>query len=94
MAWCLVKAQGLLYLFTFYIELTWSLSALYDLDCMVDVLMGFHRSTSSTPNTKFNPHLAPCDIWAFAIMKGELRGKKFGSDQRSAGRFLEVGGAL
>jgi hypothetical protein len=30
-----------------------------DLDCMADVLMGFHRSTYSKPNTKFNSDLAP-----------------------------------
>jgi hypothetical protein len=27
-----------------------------DLDCMADVLMGFHRSTFSKPNTGFNSH--------------------------------------
>jgi hypothetical protein len=36
----------------------------------------------------------PCDIWALQTMKRELRGKKFLSDQRSAARFREVGGAL
>jgi hypothetical protein len=25
-----------------------------DLDCMADVLMGFHQSTFSKPNTEFN----------------------------------------
>jgi hypothetical protein len=35
-----------------------------------------------------------CDFWAFPTMKRELRGKKFRSDQRSAARFREVGGAL
>jgi hypothetical protein len=30
-----------------------------DLDCMADVLMGFHRSTSSKPNTEFNSDVAP-----------------------------------
>jgi hypothetical protein len=34
------------------------------------------------------------DFWAFPTTKRELRGKKFGSDQRSAARFREVGGAL
>jgi hypothetical protein len=43
-----------------------------DLDCMVDVLMGFHRSTFSKPSTKFNSDLAPCDFWAFPTMKREL----------------------
>jgi hypothetical protein len=33
-----------------------------DLDCMADVLMGFHRSTFSNPNTEFNSDLAPCDF--------------------------------
>jgi hypothetical protein len=65
-----------------------------DLDCMADVLMGFHRSTFSKPNTEFNSDTAPCDFWAFPTMKRELRGKKFRSDQRSAARFREVGGAL
>jgi hypothetical protein len=32
-----------------------------DLDCMADVLMGFHRSTFSKPNAEFNSDLAPCD---------------------------------
>jgi hypothetical protein len=31
---------------------------------------------------------------AFPAMKMELRGKKFRSDQRSAARFREMGGAL
>jgi hypothetical protein len=31
-----------------------------DLDCMADVLMGFHRSTFSKPNTEFNSDLALC----------------------------------
>jgi hypothetical protein len=42
----------------------------------------------------FSPDLAPCDFWAFPTMKRELRGNKFRSDQRSAARFREVGGAL
>jgi hypothetical protein len=38
---------------------------------------------------------APCDFWVSPTMKRELRGKKkFRSDQRSAARFREVGGAL
>jgi hypothetical protein len=65
-----------------------------DLKCMGDVLMGFHRSTFFKPNTEFNSDLAPCDFWAFPAMKSELRGRKFRSDQRSAARFREVGGAL
>jgi hypothetical protein len=64
------------------------------LDFMADVLMGFHRSTFSNPNTEFNSHLASCDLWAFPTMKRELRGKKFPSDQRSAARFPEVDGAV
>jgi hypothetical protein len=65
-----------------------------DLDCMADVLMAFHRSTFSKPKTEFNSDLAPCDFWAFVTIKRELRGKTFRSDQRSAARFREVGGAL
>jgi hypothetical protein len=56
--------------------------------------MEIHRSTFSKPNTEFNSDLAPCDFWAFPTMKGELRGKKFRSDQQCAARFREVGGAL
>jgi hypothetical protein len=63
-------------------------------NCMVDVLMGFYRSTFSKPKTEFNSYLVPCDFWAFPTMKRELQGKKFRSDQRSAARFREVGGAL
>jgi hypothetical protein len=65
-----------------------------DLDCISDVLMVFHRSTFSKPNTEFNSDLAPCDFWAFTTTKRELRGKRSRSDQRSAARFREVGGAL
>jgi hypothetical protein len=65
-----------------------------DLDRMADVLMGFHLSTSSNPNTEFNSYFAPCDFWTFPTMKRELRDKKFRSDQRSATRFREVGGSL
>jgi hypothetical protein len=65
-----------------------------DLDCMADVLMEFRRSTFSKPNTEFSPDLAPCDFWAFPTMKRELGGNKFRSDERSAARFREVGGAL
>jgi hypothetical protein len=64
------------------------------LDCMADVLVGFHRSTFSKPNTEFNSYLTPCDFWAFPSIKRELSGKKFRSDQRSAARFREVSGAL
>jgi hypothetical protein len=65
-----------------------------DLDCMADVLMGFHPSSFSKPNTEFNSDLAPIDFWAFPTTKRELQGKKFRSDQRSAARFREMGGAL
>jgi hypothetical protein len=41
----------------------------------------------------YSPDLASCDFWAFLTMKREFRGKKFRSDQRSAARFREVGGA-
>jgi hypothetical protein len=65
-----------------------------ELDCTAEVLMGFHWSTLSKPNTEFKSDLAPCDLWAFPAMKWELRGKKFRSDQRSAARFREMNGAL
>jgi hypothetical protein len=38
-----------------------------DLDCMTDVLMGFHRSTFSKLNTELNSDLTPCDFWVFTI---------------------------
>jgi hypothetical protein len=53
-----------------------------------------HRSTFSKLNTEFDSDLAPSDFWAFPTMKRELRGKTFTSDQQSAARFREVGGAL
>jgi hypothetical protein len=65
-----------------------------DLNCMADVVMGFHRSTFSKPDTEFNSDLAPCNFWAIPAIKRELRGKKFRSDQRSAACFRKVGGAL
>jgi hypothetical protein len=43
-----------------------------DLNCMMGVLMRFHQSTFSKPNTEFNSDLAPCDYWAFPTMKREL----------------------
>jgi hypothetical protein len=58
-----------------------------DLGCMAGVLMGFHRSTFSKPNTDFNSDLALCYFWAFKTMKMELRGKKFRSDRLSPARF-------
>jgi hypothetical protein len=30
-----------------------------DLDCMADVLIGFHKSTFSKPNTEFSSDVAP-----------------------------------
>jgi hypothetical protein len=65
----------------------------WDLDCMTNVLMGLRRSPISKPHTEFNSDLAPCDFWIFQTIKREL-GKKFRSDQWSAARFLEMGGAL
>jgi hypothetical protein len=41
----------------------------WDLDCMVDVLMGLHQSTFPKPNIEFNSDLIPCDFWAFPTMK-------------------------
>jgi hypothetical protein len=64
------------------------------LGCMADVLMGFHRSSFSQPNTEFNSDFAPCDFRAFPTIKRESRGNKFLSDQRSTACFREVGGAL
>jgi hypothetical protein len=65
-----------------------------DLDCMANVLMGVPRSAFSKPKTKFNSDLVSCSFGAFPTMKREIRSKKFRSDQQSAARFREVGGAL
>jgi hypothetical protein len=43
-----------------------------DLDCMADVLMGFHRSIFSKTNKELNSDLALRDFWAFPTMKREL----------------------
>jgi hypothetical protein len=46
-----------------------------DLDCMEDVLMGFHPTTFSKPNTEFDSGLAPCNFCAFPTMKRKLQSK-------------------
>jgi hypothetical protein len=46
-----------------------------DLDCMADVLMGFHRSTFSKPNVEFNLDVAHAISGFFPTMERELRGK-------------------
>jgi hypothetical protein len=43
-----------------------------DMDCMADVLIGFHRSTFSKTNAEFNSDLVPCNLWTFPTMKMEL----------------------
>jgi hypothetical protein len=43
-----------------------------DLNCMADVLMGFHRSNISNPNTEVNSDLVPYDFWAFSTTKREF----------------------
>jgi hypothetical protein len=57
---------------------------------------GWKKWIGETPlkHPPYSPDLTPCDFWALPTMKRELRGKKFRSDQRSAARFREVGGAL
>jgi hypothetical protein len=59
-------------------------------------VFGWKKWIGGTPleHPPYSPDLAPCDFWAFPTMKREFRGKKFRSDQRSATRFREVGGAL
>jgi hypothetical protein len=50
-----------------------------DLDCMADVLMGFHRSTFSKTNTEFNSDLVPCDFWSglSRLWKGRSEARNF-----------------
>jgi hypothetical protein len=59
-------------------------------------VFGLEKVDSGTPleHPPYSPDLAPCDFLVFPTMKRELRRKKFRSDQRSAARFREVGGAL
>jgi hypothetical protein len=59
-------------------------------------MFGLEKWISGTPleHPPCSPDLAPCDFWAFPTIKRELLGKKFRSNQRSAARFREVGGAL
>jgi hypothetical protein len=61
---------------------------------VVDVVRGLHRSTFSKPKTEFDSHQAPMRFLGFSNREMELQGKKFRSDQRSAARFREMGGAL
>jgi hypothetical protein len=72
----------------------WSHQSSPDLDCMADVLMGFHRSTFSKSNTEFSSDLASCDIWAFPTMKREIRGKKLRSDQQVCSTFSRSGWSI
>jgi hypothetical protein len=65
-----------------------------DLDCMADVLIGFHQSTFSKQNTEFNSYVTQYDFWAFQTMKRELQGKKFQSDQWCTACFQELGGVM
>jgi hypothetical protein len=67
-------------------------SALHDWKVAMDALTEIGGTPSEHPPC--SPDLAPCDFWAFPTMKREPRRKKFRSDQRSAARFREVGGAL
>jgi hypothetical protein len=61
----------------------------WDVDCMADVLMGFHQSTFSKLSIEFNSDLTPCNFWAFPTMKKELQGKKFWIDQQSVKKWVE-----
>jgi hypothetical protein len=48
-----------------------------DLDCMADVLMGFHRSTFSKSNTEFNSDLAHAISGLFQPRKGSSKARNF-----------------
>jgi hypothetical protein len=65
-----------------------------DLDCITysNGVPPIHFFPARTQNSiQISP---PCDFWAFATMKRQLRGKKFLCGQRSAARLRKVGGAL
>jgi hypothetical protein len=48
-----------------------------DLDCMADILMGFHRSTFSKPNTEFNSDLPHAISDLFQTCKGSPEKRNF-----------------
>jgi hypothetical protein len=48
-----------------------------DLDCMMDILMGFHQSTFSNLNTELNSDFAPCNFWTFPTMKWSSKARNF-----------------
>jgi hypothetical protein len=48
-----------------------------DVDTVANVLMEFHRSSFSKPNTEFNSDLAPCDFRAFPTMKRSSEARNF-----------------
>jgi hypothetical protein len=62
----------------------------------LNFVFGLEKLDAGTPleHPPYSPDLTPCDFWAFPTMKKELRDKKFPSNQLSAARFREVGGAL
>jgi hypothetical protein len=62
----------------------------------LNFVFGVEKWIGGTPleHPPYGPDLATCYSRAFPTVKMELRGKKFRSDQRSAARFREVGGAL
>jgi hypothetical protein len=59
-------------------------------------VFGLEKWIGGTPleHPPYSSDLVPFDSWAFPTMKRKLRGKKFRSDQRSAARSREMGGAL
>jgi hypothetical protein len=51
-------------------------------------VFGLGKWIGGTPleHPSCSPDISPCDLWAFPVVKRELRGKKFRSDERSAVR--------
>jgi hypothetical protein len=61
-------------------EITWG-------EIWIEFCFWLGKSGSVEPpleHVPYSPDLAPCDFWAFPIMKRDLQGKKFKSDQQSA----------
>jgi hypothetical protein len=63
-----------------------------DLDRMADVLMAFHRSAFSKPNTELNSDLAAYDIfWAFPTMKSGAPRQEISKWSTVCSMFLRSG---
>jgi hypothetical protein len=51
--------------------------------CATELCSAWKKWIGESPleHSPYSPDFVPCDFWAFSTIKGELRGKKFRSDQ-------------